>query len=47
MIYGAALLEWKYPAFDEINRRISRLEFGDEEERFVSIAASVAAPEAF
>ena len=48
MIYGAAF-SWNgnIPSFDEINRQISRLEFGDEEERFVSIAASVAAQKAF
>ena len=48
MIYGAAF-SWngKIPAFEEINRQISRLEFGDEKEQFVGIAASAAGESAF
>mgnify|MGYP000222982433 CR=1 FL=1 len=46
-IRGAFSWNGNIPSFDEINRQISRLEFGDEEERFVSIAASVAAQKAF
>ncbi|MDF2538967.1 MAG: hypothetical protein K0S76_1988 [Herbinix sp.] len=42
LIYGAAF-SWngKIPAFDEINRKISRLEYGDHTEQFLSIISEV------
>lgn len=43
MIYGAAF-SWnqKVPSFEEINKRISRLEFGDRSESLVSTLARIA-----
>ncbi len=42
MIYGAAF-SWNrhIPEFNEINRQISRLEYGDASERFVNIIAEI------
>lgn len=42
MIYGAAF-SWNQdiPDFDEINRQISRVEFGDKSESLVSVAAQI------
>ncbi len=48
IIYGAAF-SWnsEIPSFEEINRQISRLEFGDRSEQFVSLTAEISKNEIF
>ncbi len=48
IIYGAAF-SWnrEIPAFDEINRRISRVEYWDRSERFVGIVAQISKNQVF
>ncbi len=48
MIYGAAF-SWKKeaPDFEEMNRRISRVEFGDRSERLVSLIAQISHNQTF
>lgn len=47
-IYGAAF-SWngQIPAFEEMNRRISRVEFGDQSEQLVSVMAQIADSQVF